>query len=362
LAFLYGLSKTLIDTGRAYSDVVTFGFWCRQAALEKERVRYDDGMLRVGKGIAFHVAPSNVPVNFAFSLVAGLLAGNANIVRVPSKEFEQVTIVCDAISRLLTEKHNQIAPYICIVRYPSDSNWTGTFSSLCDTRVIWGGDDTIARIRKQPLQARANEITFANRYSIAVIHADTYLKSENKRRIAQDFYNDTYYSDQNACTSPQMVIWLGAQKNEAKTLFWAELRKLVQEKYQLAPVQAIGKYTAFCLAATQKNISLVNNEDNYITEMQIDSLDEDTFEFRYHSGFFFEYDAHNIDELLPICTQKCQTSTYYGIDKTILTDFVEKCRPAGVDRIVPMGKSMDFSLVWDWYDLIRSMSRVVSVG
>ena len=32
-------------------------------------------------------------------------------------------------------------------------------------------------------------------------------------------------------------------------------------------------------------------------------------------------------------------------------------RPRGVDRIVPIGRTMDFSLMWDGYDLIRSMSR-----
>lgn len=40
-----------------------------------------------GRGVAFHIAPSNVAVNFAFSLAAGLLTGNANIVRLSSKPF-----------------------------------------------------------------------------------------------------------------------------------------------------------------------------------------------------------------------------------------------------------------------------------
>ena len=36
-------------------------------------------------------------------------------------------------------------------------------------------------------------------------------------------------------------------------------------------------------------------------------------------------------------------------------------RPKGLDRAVPMGKSMDFTLVWDGYDLIRELSRKFSV-
>ena len=33
----------------------------------------------------------------------------------------------------------------------------------------------------------------------------------------------------------------------------------------------------------------------------------------------------------------------------------------GVDRIVPMGKTMDFSLIWDGYDLLEHMSRRIAV-
>jgi hypothetical protein len=56
-----------------------------------------------------------------------------------------------------------------------------------------------------------------------------------------------------------------------------------------------------------------------------------------------------------------QTLTYFGIGREEFRDFLEKARPAGIDRIVPMGKSMDFALVWDGYDLIRQMSRRITI-
>jgi len=54
--------------------------------------------------VLFHVVPSNIPVNFVFSLFSGLVTGNTNIVRVPSKGFEQVTIITDAIKTTLEDK------------------------------------------------------------------------------------------------------------------------------------------------------------------------------------------------------------------------------------------------------------------
>lgn len=102
-------------------------------------------------------------------------------------------------------------------------------SSLCDVRVIWGGDATIKEIRRAALLPRATEITFADRYSLAVIDADYYLEYGEYERVAQDFYNDTYLSDQNACTSPRVIIWYGNNKEKAKEKFWDELETLVEK-------------------------------------------------------------------------------------------------------------------------------------
>lgn len=144
-----------------------------------------------------------MPVNFTFNRVSGLLASNANIVRVPSKEFPQVALIAAALRELLAGAYSGLAPYVCLVRYPAEQGVNDAFFTLCDVHVIWGGDRTIAEVRRSPFQARAAEITFADRHSIAVIDADAYLACETKDRLAQDFYNDTYFSDQNACTSPR---------------------------------------------------------------------------------------------------------------------------------------------------------------
>jgi hypothetical protein len=61
-------------------------------------------------------------------------------------------------------------------------------------------------MRKSPLPPRTNEITFAGRYSILIINADAFLSSKNQERVISDFYNDAYFSDQNACTSPRLKI------------------------------------------------------------------------------------------------------------------------------------------------------------
>ena len=104
--YLNDVSKTLMGKreAKAFSDVVTFAFWIRKGSVLKLKERfYGDKGIFLGKGVAFHIAPSNVPVNYAYSLFTGLICGNANIVRIPSKDFPQVNIINRAINETLKD-------------------------------------------------------------------------------------------------------------------------------------------------------------------------------------------------------------------------------------------------------------------
>ena len=360
ISFLNDLSSEL-RKNRGYPDVATFGFWCRKAALLQEKEKYDDLSERFGKGIVFHSTPSNVPVNFAFSFAAGLLAGNANIVRLPGKPFEQAGIISDAISRLLGHNHKNMAPYIAFVKFPPMKEISDAFSALCNVRVIWGGDMTVDELRQSKIPARTTEITFADRHSIAVIDADAYLAEERKDAVIQNFYNDTYYSDQNACTSPRIIFWKGDKTAEAKADFWKRVHGLVIEKYSLAPVQSVGKLNAMYSVASQKKVKLENSQDMFITRLAVNEIQKDLMDYKYNSGFYFEKDIDSLDDIVNVCDIRCQTVTYFGVKEEEFRQFLEESRPIGIDRIVPMGKSMDFALIWDGYDLIRQMSRKVTI-
>ena len=360
ISFLNDLSAKL-RANRTYSDVATFGFWCRKAALLKEKSKYDDVDERYGKGIVFHSKPSNVPVNFAFSFAAGLLAGNANIIRLPGKPFEQVDIICDAVKELLADKHKDLAPYIVFIKFPPVKEISDAFSAICNVRVIWGGDMMIGEFRQSKIPARTTEITFADRHSIAVIDADAYLEAENKITIIQNFYNDTYFSDQNACTAPRIIFWQGEKKEEAKADFWNRVHEKVKQEYTLAPVQAVGKLNAMYSVASQKKVKVEDSDDMFVTRLDVDKIDRDLMNYKYNSGFYFEKDIESLNEISDVCDLKCQTITYFGVKEEDFREFLEQSRPIGIDRIVPMGKSMDFALIWDGYDLIRQMSRRVTI-
>ncbi|WP_243166186.1 acyl-CoA reductase [Acetobacterium fimetarium] len=366
ISYLNALSKELLRNKKAkvYPDVVTFGFWCRKAAMEELKKDYTDKIEhRYGRGIAFHIAPSNVPVNFAYSMVAGLLAGNANIGRLPSKEYEQVDLIIEAMERTLgNPKYENLRPYFCLIKYGHSEKITEYLSALCDTRIIWGGNQTIETIRRAALKPRAIEVTFADRYSMAIINADQYLEAMDKEKIARGFYNDTYLTDQNACTSPRIIFWMGNHINEAQEEFWKRLNTIVEKEYNLQGVQAVSKLTTLCeLGATHQGVHQIITKNNLTIRVALEKIEEDLMDYRGNSGYFMECRVKNLDELLPLCKSQCQTLSYYGVDLSQIEEFLRNNRPQGIDRVVPIGKTMDFELVWDGVDLIERLTRVVKI-
>lgn len=368
VAFLSALSATLMrdPLTRTMPDVATFAFFCRKANLERLRKAHTlTGELRMGRGVLFHVAPSNVPVNFAYSLVAGILSGNANVVRVPSKDFPQVALIVKSIGAVLScETDPQgFRNRIALVRYERGGRATDTLSALCDVRIVWGGDATIADIRRSPIPARAFDVTFADRYSFCAIDATAYLATDQAEKIAEAFYNDTYLFDQNACSAPHLVVWRGTAEvvECAKTKFWKALYDYTSRKYELAEVLAVDKLTAFYSQAVGMEIRREAGVDNLIWRVEASALPENIDTYRCKAGYFTEYRVDNLGEIAHIINRKYQTLAYYGFGQEELEEFVTAARPSGIDRIVPIGKTTDFALVWDGYDLIKTLSRIISI-
>lgn len=362
LDLLDGVSKVLLSNGREYPDVVTFAFWIRRASTQSLKARFsrEDGNLRFGRGTAFHIAPSNVAVNFAYSLAAGLLTGNANIVRLPTRRFPQAELICREINAVLKD-YPEVRPYLCLVRYERDREVNDLLSRLADTRIVWGGDATIAELRKSPLGPRAGEVTFADRCSLAVIDSEWYLEKADHRRTAQDFYNDTFLTDQNACTSPRIVVWLGERRMEAKEKFWGALHELVKTRYEFQPVQGIDKLAKSCLlAAGQEGVKVQSRVDNLIYRVSVPVLSRELLDQTGNSGYFLEYDCGDILELRELCNDPhCQTISYLG-EKEMLTPLLNT-GIKGTDRVVPVGKTMNFDLIWDGYDLYERLTRIIQV-
>lgn len=361
LNFLAKLSFRLLHDrhARKYGDVIAYAFWIRRVSLEKERQRYIRDEQRIGRGMAFQITPSNIPVQFAVSMTYALIAGNVSVVRLSNKNFAQVDIICDMISSIIANECPGMGPYVCIIRYDHDDVVTRALSNLCDIRMIWGGDNTVKAIRKIPVQPRCLDIGFADRYSVAIIDADAYL-TMNKEVVAADFYNDTYYTDQNACSSTKVVVWVGQKIAEAKSIFWSAIDDMVGEKYKMHAISSSDKLLIAAVFAAHHPGVKVIKRNNLLVRMEIPKLYEDIMEYEGNSGYFLEYNAESLSNITPLLKKKCQTITFVGPIENRIRRVIKNYGVRGVDRIVPMGHSMDLSFTWDGYILPEVLSRQIS--
>ncbi len=354
-----------------YPDVATFAFYCRRSNLNKTKREFSkDSFINVGRGVVFHITPSNVPVNFAYSLLAGMITGNVNIVRVPSKTFPQVQIIVNALVYVLNQSkyQAQLASRVYLVRYSRDNLATEFFSSFCDVRIIWGGDRTIEEIRQAPIPAKSTEITFSDRYSIAVIRASEYLHSANKLKLAEDFYNDTYLFDQNACTSPQALFWVGDNSSveKAKNQFWKMLDQIISDKkYEIQHITAVDKLTTYYAQAISKfdvQLNVSGNNTVWRVNNKSNANREEIQSYRCVGGYFNEFTLSSLNEIHTVLNRKLQTVGYYGFTRFELEQWIVESTPLGLDRVVPIGRTMDFSFQWDGHDMINSLSRVITIN
>lgn len=366
ILYLNELSSILLRMPevRHYPDVVTFAFFCRKANLLHLQKEHATNSLRLGRGLVFHIAPSNVPVNFAYSLICGLLSGNNNIVRLPGKQFRQVDLIVEAIRTLSDdERFDTVSRMVHLIKYERGGIETTTYSALADVRVIWGGDETIRTIRQSPLPPRSYDIAFADRYSVCVLNAIFILEEPSLDKIIEGFYNDTYLFDQNACSAPQLMVWVGTENKieKAKEYFWTALQQYVDRKYKLEPILAVDKLSTFYRQAILSDVIKEENKNNNLWRVRLRELFSDIPQYRCAGGYFSEYSTNDFNDLASIVTTKYQTLAYFGFSKDELQQFVLNNHIKGIDRIVPIGKTTDFSLIWDGYDLITMLSREISI-
>ena len=347
--------------GRQFPDLTAFAFYIRRANLQKLALNLNPDEIRTGRGLCFHIAPANIPVNFAFTWVFSLLAGNANVVRLPSKDFPQVDALLAIISTVL-DKYPELKARNAFVKYPrTDNETTAAYCQMADCRMIWGGDRTIASIKALPTMPRCVDICFADRYSVALIDADAVMSADEAQmaRLAEGFYNDTYLMDQNACSSPQVILW-EHDSLEAREKFWEAVETLARKKYVLQDAVAVDKYTFFCEESVgNENIKSFIHKGNLLYRVELMTLSPDIVSHRGKAGFFFEYALGSRQELFSVITEKFQTITQFGIDATELAQQIAAAHLRGVDRVVPIGKAMDIGVLWDGHDLIRELSRCV---
>ena len=364
--FLVALSKSILRSPAAkeFPDLITFGYYCRKSNLTKLKLTQttsDNEGLRFGLGTCLHIAPSNIPMNFAFSFLMGFLSGNRNVVRIPTKKFEQLDVFLNLFSELCqTDKFKNIGLTNCFVRTDRDSTKLIELVANADALVVWGGDKTVKLFRQLDKKPLCIEVYFPDRVSSAVLDCESLLSlnDEEMEVFCRNFYNDTYLVDQNACSSPSIIYWYGEEgkQEQAKLKFVSQMNNYLDSSYELASVSKIDKLIdvmAFC----EKTNGPINVEQ---TSGKLWFLDTDSQVITPKLGTFISKDITKLDDISNYIRKNEQTLLYFGLDpKEILTMIVEHGKL--VDRIVPVGQALSIGMHWDGKNLIDTLSKKIEL-
>ncbi|GAB3499622.1 acyl-CoA reductase [Amycolatopsis cihanbeyliensis] len=377
--FLTRFARTLLApaTARRYPELASLGFFLRKGEIARalSGLRDTENALRFPRGLVFHVPPANVDTIFVYSWALSALAGNHNVVRVSGRSAGAAEAVLDALDTALGEVSEDCAAVVRqtqrMVTYDRSDEVSSTLSAACDLRVVWGGDASVRALRQYPLAPHARDLTFPDRSSFAVLSVPGWQRAsrDERERAVRGFYNDAYWFDQAACSSPRAVFWVGEPDAAAEAA--ARFRELLagvlaEREHVTEPAMAVQKRVAAYGAAVDGTIDRMSftgagADVNGIATLELAEPAALPRQW-LGAGTFAQGNVRTLAELAPIVVRKDQTVSQFGFDRVELTEFARQVAGRGVDRIVPFGSALTFSAIWDGYDLLTEFSRLVTVA
>ena len=369
IAALGALSGKVLNHSRLRRETAAtaLGFWLRPSSLarfESEFRAVAGGACRVPAGLVFHVTPANVDTMFVYSWALAFLTGNANIVRLSTRTSPLVSDLLQCLNEVFSA-HCDACGGNAFISYGHNDAVTAALSSRCDLRVVWGGDETVARLRAVPLNPHAAERSFASKRALSVFSAPAYLGEVEAVRgeLAARMAADILPFAQMACSSPHVVYWLGAQEpaREATEDFGRRLELAMSAKSEEADLGAAVRRLNFAFSAVAAGRCDAVLQQAHTTQLHATSAEHAETTEVCGAGLLTHTAVPDVRAVCTYLGRHHQTITYFGLNESERNDLAYLAGTRGVDRVVAAGKALNFGPYWDGYSLWDDFTRVVVI-
>jgi hypothetical protein len=367
---LADLSKAIFQDPYLRSDPnsVALAFWLRASHLEQLSAaaleHQPKQSVLVPAGLVFHIAPANVDTLFVYSWALSFLCGNQNIVRLSTSPSRLVTELLRVIAKQARSKP-ELWLGNAFVTYPHDDAITGLFSAHCDQRIIWGGNETVAKIRTIPLNPHASERAFASKFSVALIDAQSLdcASDDVLQHLSDNLAKDISPFDQRACSSPHLIYWLCEDPSLGRVLS-ERLSDAVSKSLASTKAPDLGDAVrrieqGFLLAADGLITKL--RCQPHLTSTELSEPMPALERLEVGTGFLSHRFLNSLEAIAAEMTPEHQTLSHFGLSDEQLQHLAKLGGARGLDRLVPIGKALDFDVLWDGADIFGDFLRYVRV-
>lgn len=347
---------------RQSPQYVALAFWLRRASMqrltEKLAAEEQPNQVRSARGVALHLPPTNVDTIFVYSWAMSLLAGNANVVRLPDKLKPEVRLLVGLLTSVLDDLGEGAKHLFC--HYPYGQPLERAIARHFDLRLIWGGDAKVEEVSRLAIRPDGLSIGFPDRKSMAVIDTEAYRQADEAARdaLSENFFNDVYWFDQMGCGSPRLLVWLGKPGELAADFYRRVAVRAGGKAYQIEAGIAIGK---LALAHDLLAEAVTDHHSSYGNALNVSRATDPVLALHrpHGGGFLCDWVANSVEDLAPLASRPLQTVTHFGFDAAMCEVLARTLRGRGGYRIVPIGQALQFEPVWDGVDLMRHMTRVI---
>ncbi|WP_022668274.1 acyl-CoA reductase [Desulfospira joergensenii] len=307
------------------------------------------------KGNVVHWMAGNVPTLGLLSLVSGVLTKNSNIVRINSLADLMLADLMHHLSQI-DEIGYIMASSVAIVRYDyNDKKIAEELSLSADNRIIWGGDQSTASIKRLPVKPTCTDLVFPDRTSFAVVGEEK-LSEDRMPAIARLIAHDISVFEQKACASPH-TIFLDTDSSEAIKRFCMVLKDAMEETLKRIPKRMPSQNEVQAIVKMRTRYDMFH--DAWYSEgSEFSILSDDMIQLGPAIGNRLVYvrKLPSDEELIKILPDNIQ-SVGIEADTESFERLTDVLGAAGVHRFTPIGAMTQFEIPWDGFALPQYLIR-----
>ncbi len=349
-------------TSEYKNELKVLGFYFRMANLNKFLIDYKRLLGVSAANYVFQVAPSNTPITALYVALFGFLSGVTIYTRISDKSlgfFNELENVLDALD---PKTKQTLQNDINWCTYPSSQKQTTVeLTKLADVRLLWGSDKTVNSISSLICRPRNYDIYFPDKVSMAIICAKYITKADEDTTsmYQNNFYNDIVSFDQLACSSPRILVWIGSKQEceDAQDNFWA---KNGSNKGKHGFAELVDQQISFSKIGFQGSYIFKNKWRGINIFEKTEKVQKVDFNF-FQNRNLLQVRVDSLNGIAELVSEKLQTIAYCGFESESLKDWLFQNRMVGVDRIVSIGKSLDFSETWDGVCFFECFTKKIDI-